>query len=221
MNYRVTRGGGRVMTCLLAALIVVSTAGPVPAQEAASNLDVMEGLTREVAGDIVTAFDAARRGRPVRLSPAQTTEEYRFVESMFTSVLDERDVPVYTGAAKEETPADVLELRFETLEFGVEYPDVFRSYLIGGKNVRREAVVTIRGTLVDPASGAVLEVTESSRGESDEFSYGDLGTMERGTFEFLRPPMPSSGWTRVVEPVFVSGIIVGLIYLFFSNQSDE
>ena len=191
MYNQASRGGMR--TILLAALFVVSAAGAVPANEAASNLDLMERLTRAVAVDIVTAMEGERDGSAVRLAGVQATEEYRFVENVFTSVLDERDIPVYTGAAKTETPDDVLELRFETIEFGVEYPDVFRSYLIGGKNVRRSAIVTIMGTLVDPGSGAVLETARASRSESDEFSYGDLNGVERGTFEFLRPPMPSSG----------------------------
>jgi len=97
---------------------------------------------------------------------------------------------------------------------------VKQSYLIGGKKVRRVASVGIAATLVDPATGAVLDTAEASRDDADQFAHRDLYRVEAGTYEFVHPAIPGSGWTRIVEPVFVSGIIVGLIYLFFSNQSD-
>jgi hypothetical protein len=160
----------------------------------------------------------------VRLQPFGNTEEYSFIGGVFTSVLAEKGVTTYlraTAGADSSTTASTLELQFQALEFGVNYSKVFRSHLIGGKLVRRRADVRVSATLVDPRTGAVVGVDEASRDVSDQFPAGDLGRVEEGTFQFLRPAMPSSGWGRVVEPVFVSGIVVGLIYLFFSNQSDN
>jgi hypothetical protein len=221
MNHHVFRAGVRrgALACLIVSIVVAGVTGGASAQE--TNLDVMGELTRGAAGDIIEDLNAARGQRGVRLVGAVSTEQYRFIEGVFTSVLKERGVPVYTGAkAAEGDNGNVLELHYDAVEFAVMYPKVFRSYLIGGKKVRRDAVVTIVGTLIDPSTGAVLDVAEATREASDQFSHGHLGSVEQGQFEFLHPPVPSSGWTRVVEPVFVSGIIVGLIYLFFSNQSD-
>jgi hypothetical protein len=220
MLNRVSRG------VIVAACVLVASGlyGRVAlAEEADSNLELMEGLTSEVVVDLLARLDGARAGRGVMLKPSANTEEYRFIETVFESVLDERGTPVYRPPAG-RAPASAegrVELHFQALDFGVRYPSIFRSYLIGGKRVRRQASVTIVATMIDPTDGAVLQVEQASREERDQFSHGDLGDVEEGMPGFVRPEMPSSGWSRVVEPVFVSGIVVGLIYLFFSNQSDE
>jgi hypothetical protein len=223
MNYQASRAGRRAIALvwLIASVVVAVGAGRATAGEAGSNLDLMTNLTRGAVAEVVATLDGARAGRGVRLVAAAASEEYRFIENVFTAVLTERGVQVFKERGEGEAPQNAVALHYEATEFGVTYPDVFRTYLIGGKKVRREALVTIVATLVDPASGAVLDVAEASRETSDVFSHGNLDRVEQGTFEFVRPAVPSSGWTRIVEPVFVSGIIIGLIYLFFSNQSDE
>ena len=104
--------------------------------------------------------------------------------------------------------------------FRLSYINVYRSYLIGGKKVRREANVRMSAKLLT-SSGDVAWFGEVSSEKSDQFSHGDLSRIQEGTYAFVKPEMPGSGWSKVVEPVFVSAIIVGLVYLFFSNQSDS
>lgn len=209
------------VAAVTAALVVVLSAGlPGRARAQASNLDLLRSLTRDVAGDILDDLGEASAGRPIRLKAIGTTEEYRLIENVFTAAMSQRGMEVYRAAQGVEPPDGVLDLEYQAVQFGVEYPRVFRSYLVGGKQVRRNAVVRISATLVDPSTGGVVDVAEATREASDTFSRGDLDMVQQGKYEFVSPPMPSSGWGRVVEPVLVSGIIVGLIYLFFSNQSD-
>jgi hypothetical protein len=223
MDYQGLRRGRRLAAVLVSLVLVVAMAGAVHAQESESNLDLMTSLTEEVAVELLSALDEARAGRALRLVSFANSEEYRFLEKVFTTVLTDRGVQLYrTSAAPEatETQDDALELHLQATEFSVAYPKIFRSYLMGGKKVRRTANIALVATLIDPDTGAVLRVEEGSRGAADVVLHGDLRDIEEGTFEFVRPPVPPTGWARAVEPVFVSGIIVGLIYLFFSNQSD-
>jgi len=125
------------------------------------------------------------------------------------------------AGATNDPSAPGLVLKFQNIAFDVTYPDVFRSHLIGGKRVRREAAVRILATLSDGASGRVLWTGEAERTSSDVFDAGDTARVEEGTYAFAQPAVPASGWGRYAEPVFVTGIIVGLIYLFFSNQSGN
>jgi len=193
------------------------------AGEAPSNLELMTTLTTEAVTELMTRVEHTTGGRGVRLKPGANSEEYRFIANIITTVLSERGVTVHQTVAANQaaTPDDALDLQFQALEFSVTYPKVFRSYLVGGKHVRRRADVALLVTVVDPTDGTVLRTDQASRNSEDEFGYGEMGGVERGTFAFVRPEVPSSGWTRAVEPVFVSGIIVGLIYLLFSNQSDN
>lgn len=113
-----------------------------------------------------------------------------------------------------------LVLTFQNIAFGIAYPDVYRSHLVGGKHVKRRADVRVHATLTDGETGRVLWVGEAARDRQDEFEFGDSARVEQGLYQFSRPVLPGSSWGKIAEPVFVTGIIVGLIYLFFSNQSD-
>jgi len=112
-------------------------------------------------------------------------------------------------------------LTYQNIAFGVAYPDVYRSHLIGGKKVKRRADVRVHATATDGRTGEVLWVGEATRERNDEFDMDDAASVEQGVYPFARPVLPGGGWGKYAEPVFVTGIIVGLIYLFFSNQSDN
>lgn len=124
-----------------------------------------------------------------------------------------------------QTPAvglsNVVILTFQNVAFAMSYPDVYRSHLVGGKKIKRRADVRVHATITDAATGQVLWVGEAVREHQDEFDYGDSARVEQGAYQFARPILPGGGWGKYAEPVFVTGIIVGLIYLFFSNQSDN
>jgi hypothetical protein len=115
-----------------------------------------------------------------------------------------------------------LVLQYQNVVFDLKYVDSHRAFLVGGKRVDRRAAVRIITTITDPADGGrVVWVGEAARDHEDEVDYGDATRMEQGTYSFIKPVVPSAGWGRYAEPVFVTGIIVGLVYLFFSNQSDN
>ncbi len=64
-------------------------------------------------------------------------------------------------------------------------------------------------------------VGEAESSYEDSFPFGRISEVEDGAFAFTKPPRDGTNWGKIVEPVVVSGIIVGLIYLFFSNQTDN
>ncbi|HKW15210.1 MAG TPA: hypothetical protein VJS69_12050 [Candidatus Krumholzibacteria bacterium] len=112
-------------------------------------------------------------------------------------------------------------LTYQNVVFAVKYVDSHRSFVVGGKRVARHAAVRMMTTLTDPADGRVVWVGEAVRESDDEIDYGKAMQIEQGSYAFNKPIVPSAGWGKYVEPVFVTGIIVGLIYLFFSNQSNN
>lgn len=128
--------------------------------------------------------------------------------------------PESTTVAGGGAPGDLV-LTFQNVAFAIAYTDVYRSHLVGGKRVKRRADIRVHVTLTDAASGEVLWVGEASRESADEFDFDDAARVEQGVYQFARPVLPGGGWGKYAEPVFVTGIIVGLIYLFFSNQSDN
>ena len=203
---------------------LVGAAGVRAAQTVATNLDLMQQLTGEVVNELHSRFAPTVGDRPVRLKPAGTTEDYTFVTGVFREELTKLGVtaidPSALGAPADSALAGALTLQYQNVVFDMKYRDSHRSYLIGGKRVDRYASVRIMATLMD-VDGRVLWVGEAARDHSDEFAYGDAAQLEEGAYQFNHPVVPSSGWGKYAEPVFVTGIIVGLIYLFFSNQSNN
>ena len=215
---------------LVVATVVLATGGSTARadDEAPSNLTMMTNLTTEVVSELLdrmgSRFDTANG---VRLSPFASNERYQFLTNLVTSVFTDRGIRTYPpGAAGTATPTEAelglrLEFKYQTISYGVSYTKVYRSHLIGGRKVKRSTDVRILATLVDPKDGSVAWIGEADRAVDDHFGYGELEEVEEGDFQFMRPELPSSGWGKYAEPVLVSGIVVGLIYLFFSNQSDN
>jgi len=228
--------------CCAAVAITVSAVGVRAAETVSSNLDLMTSLTADVVAELYQKFGPSLDGRSLELKPFAGSEDYVFVGNVLTTELTRSGVqvvrsgaeaPVTRSAALDSLaapgpagdPFDVakggLVLQFQNVAFEVAYPDVYRSHLVGGKKVRRTASVRVFATLTDAANGRVLWTGEAERSRADEFDRDDAARIEYGTYAFVRPAEPSGGWGRYVEPVFVTGIVVGLIYLFFSNQSGN
>ncbi|MEJ2722025.1 MAG: hypothetical protein P8181_12940, partial [bacterium] len=126
-----------------------------------------------------------------------------------------------SAAGASAIPNNKLWLEFEVLDFDLRYPKIYRKYLIGGKVVKRRADVRLLAKLVDSGDGLVLWQGEASKTYEDQFPYSQISEVEAGLHEFSKPPREGRSWGKVVEPIAVSAIVVGLIYLFFSNQSGD
>jgi len=218
----------RALLCCLFVLAVVPAA-PAAAEDekVVSNLELMTRLTGEVAEELIAGIPASANMGDVLLVPHEAADHYEFMDNVITRVLTAAGHKVYAvGAAGSHakppggTSETVLRLEYQALHFDLAYPKIYRPFLIGGKKVKRSAKVLLLAKLVDTTDQSVLWIGEAARSYDDQFSYGRLGDVEVGTFEFTKPARSSASWGKVVEPVVVSGIIIGLIYLFFSNQSE-
>ncbi|NIM19482.1 MAG: hypothetical protein GTO51_03775 [Candidatus Latescibacteria bacterium] len=201
-------------------------------EEVKSNLYIANSLSAEVAEELISSFQKHMRpSQGIILVPYGNDEIYNFLTNVFTAELTSRNIKTYppgTNISADSAGLDsprlgtkAMELEFQALEFSLTYPKVFRSYLIGGKKIKRRAEVKIFAKLLDTAEQSVAWVGEASRDYNDQFPYGLRPAVEKGLFAFTKPPVEPTRWGRIIEPVVVSGIIVGLVYLFFSNQSDN
>jgi len=218
--------------CLLVPILMspssVSAGDPVQ-----SNFEIMRALTAQVTDELVLSFPPDTAARELWLAPSGGDERYEFISNILMKSLTTRGYrahgPVVRSPSDSSGSAAVsaaawersgLRLEFQAIDFSLRYPKIYRSFLIGGKEVKRSAGVRVLVKLVDPRDGLVVWMGEASRSNDDRFSYGMIEEVETGLYQFTKPPRESRKWGRIVEPVVVSGIIIGLIYLFFSNQSD-
>ena len=213
--------GAALLLAVFVAALLLATASQVRAEEPPpTNLDLMTRLGTQVAQDIIDKIEGDVRGVRLQIVPKWNGEEYELLEDIFAAMLEGKGIDA-VQVRPGQTPGDSLfALDYKLPVFRLSYPKVFRSHLIGGKKVKRDANLRVQAKLLSER-GDVLWIGESSAEYSDQFSHGDLDRVQEGAYEFVTPEMPGSGWGKVVEPVFVSAIIVGMIYLFFTNQSDS
>jgi hypothetical protein len=221
-----------LVACLLAALTAILPDVLQAKEPVTTNFEIMKALTTEISEELISGFPADAAGHEIRLSPSGTDERYEFIANVLTGTLTRNGYRAFAPMAAAprdslgavwitETREGEFRLEFQAIDFDLRYPKVYRSYLIGGKKVKRRAEVRLLVRLVDPADGLVVWVGEASRAHDDQFSYGRIEEVEAGLYSFNKPPRSSRKWGKVIEPVAVSAIVVGLIYLFFSNQSSD
>jgi hypothetical protein len=214
------------MLCLFAGGVSATTA--VADEPVISNVDLMSRLTGETVEEILAKLSGEISTGDITLVPYTVDERYDFLDNVFTRVLTSSGYrvlvpgsPAAGGQAGANRSPGGYVIEYQATEFSLAYPKIYRSYLIGGRRVKRSADVTLLARVIDPSSDSVVWLGEARRSHEDQFSYGQLPDVEAGVFEFSKPPRKSTPWGKVAEPVMVSGIIVGLIYLFFSNQTDQ
>lgn len=110
---------------------------------------------------------------------------------------------------------------YQIITYYVKYPDIGRSYWVGAKEVERLAEVAIFVKLLDSSTGEIVWVGEAQKKYEDRIAYSLLERVEDPDRDFTVPVRDEIKWSRFVEPVIVTGIVVGLVYLFFSNQDSN
>jgi hypothetical protein len=196
-----------VRPAVLAFLVAVLGTVSSPARgegRARSNFDVMDKLAAEVCAELVSKMPADLPTREIRLSPFGTDGRYYLIAHAFTRSLGEKGYRAYMPVPKVTADSSAV---------SQAAPDTVSA--AGG-----DAGLRLEFELVEPGNGFVVWMSEASKSYGDQFSYDDIEDVEASLYDFTKPPRESRNWGKIVEPVVVSGIIVGLIYLFFSNQGD-
>ena len=196
-------------------LAVVLRVDPAAAEtRPPTNFELVRDAARQASEQLVRRLDVAATGPPVALHHVGTHEGGFLVESTLSGVLSAAGHPVRT---RPDSTGPVLE--FEVMDLGLAYTRVWRNAWLGDKKVERQARARVFARLVDQAQASILWAEQADAKVSDEVRYDDLSTLEeKGGAAYLKATLPSRSWNKIVEPVVVTGIVVGLIVLFFSNQ---
>jgi hypothetical protein len=110
-------------------------------------------------------------------------------------------------------------LTFRLVEFGVTYHDSWRRGFMGPRVVERLASVNLYCRLVSGGPENVLWVGRGKSERLDIVPKSKLDLLEGLTYPFMpKPALRQEPLSRFLEPVLVTSIIGGLVYLFYSNQ---
>lgn len=108
-------------------------------------------------------------------------------------------------------------LRYRIVRLNVDYVTSRRKHLFGPRLVKREAQIDLFLRL-SRAAGEVIWTGQIRRTGGDWIPSRDLPPAEQASPPFLSPRLETDGWGRLAEPVLLTAIVGGLIYLFYSTQ---
>src|SRR5262249_6421221 len=113
-------------------------------------------------------------------------------------------------------------VEFEVADLGLEYSAAHRVWWVGRQWVDREARARLFARVLDPAGARILWADQAEVHRRDRLPAADLNRVQDvKAVAYDQPVLPSGRWNKLVEPVVVTGIVVGLIVLFFSNQQTK
>lgn len=110
-------------------------------------------------------------------------------------------------------------LRFRIVEFEIAYPDNYRTSPLGKRKVQRRASVSVLAHLLRGERENVVWVGTGDVERMDVVPASKLPLLEGPSFPFDPPALETHGIGSLVEPALVTGIVAGLIYLFYTNQN--
>ena len=108
---------------------------------------------------------------------------------------------------------DGMRLSYRILDLGVTGYAGLR-----GSSVNRQGRVTLALQLSDEEDDTVYWQDEVTRVRQDQIPKKHLDILQHDKFKFAETELEEQTWSKFVEPVIVSTVLGGLIYLFFSNR---
>ena len=85
----------------------------------------------------------------------------------------------------------------------------------------RLAQVELHMRLMEEGGRRVTWSKNVQHSTSDVISYGSAAYLESAAYAFAKPERSPSFLTKLYEPLIVTAIVGGLVFLFYSNQSGD
>jgi len=198
----------QIFVLLLALLPSLSSAqdkGP------ATNLDFLRGAIWETLDSSLSKIPL---NSPLELVAEGENEANWLLEDVLLSWLLQREEVV---SLKGGPPLSAL-LSFRILRLQLTYPIQRRRGFLGPRQVKREAEVDFILRLQTPGERRVIWNRRIRGKIFDWLPRAKLKSTTSSSYPFLTSPLPHGGWTRYGEPIVVTGLVAGLVYLLYSNR---
>jgi hypothetical protein len=85
-------------------------------------------------------------------------------------------------------------------------------------HVERRAIVTLSAKLLRPDTRAVYWVGQADTSLADYVRKSEVPLLEDAAVPDTKGTVPQQSWQKMVEPVLVVGLIIGLVSLFYTNR---
>lgn len=191
------------MTIFLAGLALTGTM---------TNMDMLESVVTDAMTPVAEQVAAAGVDA-VSLSIDGEHAGSWLLEQTAVSSLNSAGVTVSTS--REE---DHWSLNVRPMELAVTYSQTRRSWMLGGRQIPRQANCQLSATLQDPQGNVILTIREGAVLNS-EVSAGDIVVLESSTERWVNGTLSDEESGNLLEPLVVTGVVTALVYLFYSSRN--
>ena len=200
--------------CLYLCLVCMQLVSPVAAATAAlppTNLDL---VVLTVENSVDRAFlalpaddDQLDWSQPVYLKSAARHEANWLVEHIIADRLHQGGRTVATDSSA------AVHLSYRVLDLGIISQAGLR-----GKEVHCRSRVTLSLRLSRAADSTLLWNWEESLTSEDRVPKKDIDLLQHGSYKFAQSDVEEQSWGKYIEPVVLTSVLGGLVFLFFSNR---
>ena len=200
-----------VLYRLLATLLVCATA--LNATPFPTNMDL---LVETVSSAVDAGMAEMNVPEDAALAPmlvvAQAKHDANWmVDHLLANRLLERGFAVTLDSTMAQTSN--MRLSYRVLDLGVTGKSGLR-----GSSVNRQGRVTLALRLSDEDDDTIYWQDEITRVRRDQIPKNKIEILQHDDFKFAQTELEEQTWSKFIEPMIVSTVLGGLIYLFFSNR---
>ncbi len=186
---------------------------PLVVEDVVTNLGVAHAMAEELAGTVLDALPDRFAGE-FRVQAKTEHAGNPILDLAFEEAARRRGLRVGVEGSPTYLEYRVLELR-------IAYTGVDRSAFLTSKEIERHGAIVVAAGLVNSETGELLVTTQQEVLMADRFDYDLQDLVASGSYPFTAPVLAEKDWSKSAEPIVVTGMLAGLVYLFFSNQSSN
>lgn len=199
---------------LIIGLIIFIISNHCFASQYLSNDELIESLlvqvSQKLSNELIKKIDVDK-DETLTIVCTPDNDDSNMIKWKVIEYLIENGYTIYESPKK----SIIIKLNVENID--IAYPKVWRENVIGTKQVKRDASITIH-YLIKTANDEILGTGKVSHQQSNIIPYSILKEQHTGISG--RKPKFKSKETNFWEPVLVSAIIGGLIYIFYAVDTE-
>ena len=185
------------------------------ANATSTNLEVVTETIRQAASTALERMEKMPRemdwDQPILLKPLGRNEANWLVEYVLADQMLARGFRVNQDAARIAADAPILSYRILELRLSSQ------ASLVGGK-VKRYSQLSMALNFSQGSDQTLYWQDEVSAQVQDVVRKNEMTLLQHSSYKFAKTEVKEQSWGKFVEPVIVTTVLGGLIYLFFSNR---
>ncbi|MCP4549041.1 MAG: hypothetical protein GY835_21505 [bacterium] len=185
-------------------------------QDIPTNLGIAYGMAADVAEKTLESLSETIGGNRIAFRPVREHSGNSLIVTALTEAARRHSLELAINSSQSDYIID-----FSILELRIAYTGTDRGALFLKKEIERAGSCVLACSLVDSDSMIEMTTLQQEVLVTDHFPSDMLEVVKSSTYPFTSPEYTSKDWSKAVEPFVVTGLVTGLIYLFFSNQSSD